>query len=65
VGVLQEGVVLDAKVLDAWYERTWIEGVLLGALGQLADQRFARVEDALAWFSEARARIPDFPPARR
>jgi HEAT repeat protein len=67
VGTLQEGVILDARVLDATYQTSWVESVLLGSLSRLAGTELRSREDALAWWQAHRDGWPDFPerPAAR
>lgn len=67
VGVLEEGVVLDIRVLDASWTDTWLEPQLVGALARLAGEALAGRADALAWYARAQATLPSFdePPVRR
>jgi hypothetical protein len=61
VATLQEGVILDAKVLDAAYTRTWVEPILLDALGQLVGRPIRSVAEAQRWMDEEGASVPGFP----
>jgi HEAT repeat protein len=63
VATIQAGVVLDAKVLDATYETTWVESAFLGALSRLAGTELRSREDALAWWQAHRDGWPQFPDA--
>jgi hypothetical protein len=67
VATLAEGVILDAKVLDASYERTWVERVLLGTASRLAGRPLRSAAEAAAWWAEVgpTARpIGEGPPRR-
>jgi hypothetical protein len=61
IGIVQEGIVLDAKVLDLGTERTVVETVLLDALNSLAGTRLASRDDVIAWYRENGSRLRDFP----
>jgi HEAT repeat protein len=61
VAIIHEGVVLDVKVLDAGYEKTWVEPVLVEAAGRLAGRPFAGAEDVARWWAENGDAIPGFP----
>jgi len=68
VAVIQDGVVLDVRVIDAGYTKTWIEPLLVGAASQLAGREFASRDEVLAWYAEAGESLPEFPsktPGRR
>lgn len=68
VGVLEEGVVLDIKVLDASWTDTWLEPQLVDAIARLAGERLAGRAGALAWYARAQATLPSYdeqPRARR
>ena len=62
VGIVQEGVILDAKVAGLYYTRTWIEPILVDAAGALAGERFRNREDVKAWYAKNKASIPEYPP---
>lgn len=61
VATLLEGVILDIKVRDASFTKTWIEQVLVDALGELAGRRLRNKAEALDWYAENKSRLPDFP----
>jgi hypothetical protein len=61
VATIQEGVILDVKVLDAGFEKTWVERVLVDSLSRLTGQPFRGREDALAWYEAHREELPEWP----
>ena len=61
MATIQDGVILDVKVLDAAYTKTWVERVLVDSLGRLAGQAFRGREDALAWYAAHAEELGDFP----
>ena len=61
VATILDGVILDVRVLDASYTRTWIEPVLVNAAGQLAGRSFANRGEVLAWYAENQDAFGDFP----
>lgn len=68
VAVIQDGVVLDVRVIDAGYTKTWIEPLLVGAASRLAGREFASRADVLAWYAENSESLPEYPsktPGRR
>jgi hypothetical protein len=60
IGIAQEGIVLDARVLDVSIERTFVETVLLDSLNALAGTQLRSRAEATAWFRENAGRLPDF-----
>jgi hypothetical protein len=62
VATISEGVILDVKVLDAAYTKTWVEPILVKAFNELAGQRLRSAAEVEAWYAENRDRLPDFPP---
>ncbi|MFM8980959.1 MAG: HEAT repeat domain-containing protein [Planctomycetia bacterium] len=65
VGVLEEGVVLDIRVLDATWTDTWLETQLVDALARLSGERLAGRAQALAWYERAARTLPTFDDAPR
>ena len=68
VAIIQDGVVLDVRVIDAGYTKTWIEPILVGAASRLAGREFANRDEVLAWYAEEGDGLPDYPsrtPGRR
>jgi hypothetical protein len=68
VAIIQDGVVLDVRVIDAGYTKTWIEPILVGAASRLAGREFANRDAVLAWYAEEGDGLPDYPsrtPGRR
>ncbi|MHC5010925.1 MAG: HEAT repeat domain-containing protein [Planctomycetota bacterium] len=63
VATIQEGVILDIRVLDAAIEKTWVEAVLVDSLSRLTGQEFRSREDAVAWYRANEASLPEFPGA--
>lgn len=62
VATISEGVILDVKVLDAAYTKTWVEPLLVKAFNDLSGQRLRSADEVRAWYAENRERLPDFPP---
>lgn len=67
VSTLNEGVTLDAHVLGASIERTWLEPIILGAIGRLAGRSFQDAGEVRAWYVANEAVLPTFPdtPGKR
>lgn len=68
VGVLQEGTVLDVRVVDASWTESWLEPHLVGALARLSGEPLQGREAVLAWYGRVGPSLPDFedaPPRRR
>jgi hypothetical protein len=63
VATIQDGVILDVKVLDAGFEKTWIEPYFVNALSELAGRRLRNRDEALAWYASVEDTLPDFPEA--
>jgi hypothetical protein len=63
IGIAQEGVVLDVKVLDCAIEKTVVETVLVGAFNRLASANARSAADVAAWWRENGAKVPRFDPA--
>ncbi|MDJ0975861.1 MAG: HEAT repeat domain-containing protein [Planctomycetota bacterium] len=61
VATLLEGVILDVKVLDASFTKTWIEPILVDSLSELAGRPLRNKAEAMDWFVENKQRLPDFP----
>lgn len=62
VATISEGVILDVKVLDAAYTKTWIEPILVKAFNDLAGQSLRSADEVRAWYAQNRDSLPDFPP---
>ena len=67
VATIQEGVVLDVRVLDASWTKTWVEPYFVKAWNQLMGQKHRSADEAAAWYIEHRDELPRFPekPGRR
>lgn len=67
VATIQEGVVLDVRVLDASWTKTWAEPYFVKAWNQLMGQRHRSPAEARAWYIENADQLPRFPekPGRR
>ena len=67
VATLQEGVVLDAKVIGATFTKTWLEPILVDAVGSLVGQDFHTADEAMRWYAANRENLPHFPekPGKR
>ena len=65
VATINDGVVLDVKVLDAGITKTWIEPILVDALSQLAGRPLRSKAEALNWWAESGGDYPDFPKKPR
>ena len=61
VATITEGVVLDVRVIDAAYEHTWVEPILVDTAASLAGRRFSGAADVMAWWAENQGRYPGFP----
>jgi hypothetical protein len=62
IGIVQEGMVLDVKVLDCAIEKTVVETVLVGAFNRLAGANAKNAADVAAWWRENGAKVPRFDP---
>ena len=67
IGTIMEGVILDARVLDAAITKTWIEPILVDSLSQLAGRPLRSKAEAIEWYAANKDRLPGFPekPGRR
>lgn len=65
VATVLEGTVLDVKVRDAGFTKTWVEPILVRSLGNLVGESFADKAEALAWYSKNKRRLPTFPERPR
>ena len=67
VATINEGVVLDIKVLDASFTKTWVEPILVKAFNELVGQRLSSAAEVRAWFAENADTLPQYPkkPAAR
>lgn len=67
IATILDGVILDVRVLDATYTKTWVEPLLVEAASSLAGRRFVDREGVLAWYAEAKDTLEVFPhaPAKR
>ena len=67
VATINEGVVLDVKVLGASFTKTWIEPILVDSLSQLAGRPLRSRAEALSWWAEHGEAWPAFPerPGKR
>ena len=61
VATISEGVVLDVKVLDAAYTKTWIEPLLVKAFNQIVGENLRSKREVDAWWAENGSRLPTFP----
>ena len=62
IAVIQEGVVLDVRVLDAAITQTWIEPILVKAFSSLVGQELPSAGAAAEWYEEHAGSLPSFPP---
>ena len=60
VATLREGVILDADVLGTVMTRTWIEPIIVDAVGKLAGRQFANAEEVRAWYLAHKDELPRF-----
>lgn len=67
VARISEGVVLDIKVLDASFTKTWIEPILVKAFNELVGQSLSSAQEVADWYAENAAKLPQYPkkPAAR
>ncbi len=65
VATINEGVILDVKVLDASYTSTWIEPLLVRAFGQVVGESFRSAGEVRAWYDRNGAKLPRFPEKPR
>ncbi len=65
IATLQEGAILDVKVVGASYTKTWIEPILVKAFSELVDQPLRSRAEVEAWYAENKDRLPDFPKKPR
>jgi hypothetical protein len=67
VARLQEGIVLDVRVLDASITKVWLEPLLVKAFSQIVGQDLRSAGDVEAWYAEHGDTLPSFPvrPAAR
>jgi len=65
IGVISEGVVLDVKVLDASFTKTWVEPLFVKAFNELAGTNLGSAREVLAWYDENEERLPGFPERPR
>jgi hypothetical protein len=61
IGIVQEGVVLDVKVLDASIEKTVVETVLVDSFNALARANVRDAAGVAAWWREHGSTVPRFP----
>lgn len=61
VATLLEGVVLDVRVLDAAYTRTWVEPILVKAYAHLVGEPLETREQVRAHFLAHGRALPEFP----
>lgn len=65
VATLVEGVILDVRVLDAAYTRTWVEPILVKAYSDLVGQALRTREEVRAHQVTHGASLPAFPQEPR
>lgn len=65
IGMLQEGAILDVKVVGASYTKTWIEPILVKAFSELVGEPLRSRAEVDAWYAENRHRLPRFPEKPR
>jgi hypothetical protein len=67
VSTLVEGVILDVRVLDAAYTKTWIEPILVKAYSDLVGQPLDSAAEVAAWHANHAGDYPGFPeePVKR
>ncbi len=65
VATLVEGVILDVRVLDAAYTRTWVEPILVKAYSDLVGQALRTREEVRAHQVTHAASLPAFPQEPR
>jgi hypothetical protein len=63
IGIVQEGIVLDVKVLDCAIEKTVVETVLMDSFNRLTSANAKSRADVAAWWRENHAKVPRFDPA--
>jgi len=61
VATISEGVVLDVKVLDASFTRTWIEPILVKAFSTLVGEHLSDARAVEAWYEMHKGDLPGFP----
>jgi hypothetical protein len=61
VARISEGVVLDVKVLDASYTKTWIEPLLVKSFNELVGADLHSKREVDSWWSENGSTLPQFP----
>lgn len=61
VATISEGVVLDVKVNDAAYTKTWIEPLLVKAFNQIVGENLRSKREVEAWWAENGRNMPQFP----
>lgn len=61
VATISEGVVLDVKVNDAAYTRTWIEPLLVKAFNEVVGENLRSKREVDTWWAEHGRNMPQFP----
>ena len=61
VATINEGVVLDVKVLGASYTKTWIEPLLVKSFNEIVGENLRSKREVEAWWAENGAKMPRFP----
>jgi nitroreductase len=61
IGVIQEGVVLDVKVLDVSIDETYVETVLVDAFNALAGAHAKDAGGVIDWYRRNARTIPELP----
>ena len=62
VATISAGVVLDVKVLDAAFTKTWIEPLLVKAFNEIVGQDLRNAREVEAWYAENGRNLRRFPP---
>jgi len=61
VARISEGIVLDVKVNDASFTKTWVEPILVKAFNDLVGQKLQGAREVGDWYAAHGAALPRFP----